>query len=263
MDIQAEGAGGRVMTEIRILLADDHDIFRKGLREILDKQSDMTVVGEARDGVEAVSKAEELAPDVILMDIRMPHLDGIAAARLITERDPEAKVIILTMYLEVEYVSEATKAGVRGYILKDAGLGKMLEAIRAVHRGEVRIDPAMASKALVKLCQETEDSQKRIISLTEREKEVLSFVARGATNSQIAQELLLSERTVENHLSAVFKKLGVRNRTEAAVCAVHAGLFIQGFGQGVISHPCGGKSNFTRSWASCSAMLTCRIRPPN
>jgi DNA-binding NarL/FixJ family response regulator len=138
MDIQAEGAGGRVMTEIRILLADDHDIFRKGLREILDKQSDMTVVGEAGDGVEAVSKAEELAPDVILMDIRMPHLDGIAAARLITERDPEAKVIILTMYLEVEYVSEATKAGVRGYILKDAGLGKMLEAIRAVHRGEVR-----------------------------------------------------------------------------------------------------------------------------
>jgi DNA-binding NarL/FixJ family response regulator len=226
MDVRAEGAGGRAMTEIRIILADDHDIFRKGLREILDKQSDMTVVGEARDGIEAVSKAEELAPDVILMDLKMPHLDGIAAARLITERDPEAKIIILTMYLEEEYVSEAIKAGARGYILKDAGLEKMLEAIRAVHRGEVRIDPDMASKALMMLCQETEDSQERIMSLSEREKEVLSFVARGATNSQIAQRLLLSERTVENHLSAVFKKLGVRNRTEAAVCAVHAGLFI-------------------------------------
>ncbi len=214
------------MEKIRVLLADDHAIFRKGLREIIDKQSDMIVVGEAKDGVEAVSKAEELAPDVILMDIKMPRLDGIAAAHLITERDPEAKIIILTMYLEVEYVSGATKAGARGYILKDAGLEKMLEAIRAVHRDEVRIDSAMASKALVKLCQETEDSQERIISLTEREKEVLSFVVKGATNSQIAQRLLLSERTVENHLSAVFKKLGVRNRTEAAVHAVRDGLFI-------------------------------------
>jgi NarL family two-component system response regulator LiaR len=226
MDVRAERAGGRAMTGIRILLADDHAIFRKGLREILDKQSDMTVVGEAEDGVEAVSKAEKLAPDAILMDLKMPRLDGIAAARLIIGRDPEAKIIILTMYLQEEYVSEAAKAGARGYILKDADLEEMLEAIRAVDRGEVRIDPAMASKALVKLCQETEDSQKRIISLTEREKEVLSFVARGATNSQIAQELLLSERTVENHLSAVFKKLGVRNRTEAAVCAVQEGLFI-------------------------------------
>jgi DNA-binding NarL/FixJ family response regulator len=226
MDVHAERASGRARSRIRILLADDHTIFREALREILDRQSDMTVVGEAKDGVEAVSKAEELAPDVILMDLKMPRLDGIAAAHLITERDSEAKIIILTMYLEVEYVSGATKAGARGYILKDAGLEKMLEAIQAVHRDEVRIDSAMASKALVKLCQETEDSQERIISLTEREKEVLSFVVKGATNSQIAQRLLLSERTVENHLSAVFKKLGVRNRTEAAVYAVRDGLFI-------------------------------------
>jgi DNA-binding NarL/FixJ family response regulator len=226
MDVQAERAGGRATEKIRVLLADDHAIFRKGLREIIDKQSDMTVVGEAKDGVEAVSKAEELAPDIILMDIEMPRLDGIGAAHLITERDPEAKIIILTMYLEVEYVSGATKAGARGYILKDAGLGKMLEAIRAVHRGEVRIDPAMASKALVKLCQETEDSQERIISLTEREKEVLSFVVKGATNGQIAQRLLLSERTVDNHLSAILRKLGVRNRTQAAIYAVQEGLFI-------------------------------------
>ena len=146
------------MQKIRILLADDHTIFRKGLREIIAKQSDMTVVGEAKDGVETVNKAQELAPDGVLMDIRMPRLDGIGAAHLITERDPGVKIIILTLYFEDEYVSEAIKAGVRGYILKDAGAEKILEAIRAVHRGEVRIDSAMASKALVKLCQETEDS---------------------------------------------------------------------------------------------------------
>jgi DNA-binding NarL/FixJ family response regulator len=226
MDVRAEGAGGRAMTEIRIILADDHDIFRKGLREIIDKQSDMTVVGEARDGVEAVSKAEELEPDIILMDLKMPRLDGIGATCLITERDPEAKIIILTMYLEVEYVSEAIKAGVRGYIFKDAGLEKMLEAIRAVHRGEVRIDPDMASKALMMLCQETEDPQERIISLTEREKEILSLVIKGATNREIAEGLLVSEQTVRNRLSGIFRKLGVKNRTEAAVCAVRDGLFI-------------------------------------
>ena len=226
MDVQTERAGGRAMTGIRILLADDHAIFRKGLREIIDKQSDMTVVGEARDGVEAVSKAEELEPDIILMDLKMPRLDGIGATRLITERDPEAKIIILTMYLEDEYVSEAIKAGVRGYVLKDAGLEKMLEAIRAVHRGEVRIDSDMASKALMRLCQEAEDPQERIISLTKREKEILSLVIKGATNKEIAEGLLVSEQTVRNRLSGIFRKLGVRNRTEAAVYAVRDGLFI-------------------------------------
>ena len=214
------------MEKIRVLLADDHAIFRKGLREILDKQSDVTVVGEAKDGVEAVSKAEELAPDVILMDIRMPRLGGVEATHLITERVPEANIIILTMYLEEEYLSGAIKAGARGYILKDAGLEKMLEAIRAVHGGEVRIDSGMASKALTKLCRETENLQERIISLTEREKEILSFVAKGATNAEIAQGLSLSEQTVGNRLSGIFKKLGVRNRTEAAVYAVQEGLFM-------------------------------------
>ncbi len=228
MDVQAERANGRAMTRIRILilLADDHAIFRKGLREIIDKQSDMTVVGEARDGVEAVNKAEELEPDVILMDLKMPHLDGIGATRLITERDPEAKIIILTMYLEDQYVAEAIKAGARGYILKDTDLDKMLDAIRAVHRGEVRIDSDMASKALMRLCQEAEDPQERIISLTKREKEILSLVIKGATNKEIAEGLLVSEQTVRNRLSGIFRKLGVRNRTEAAVYAVRDGLFI-------------------------------------
>ncbi len=224
MDVQAGRAGGSAMTGIRILLADDQAIFRKGLREIIDNQSDMTVVGETKDGLEAVSKAEELAPDVILMDLRMPGLDGIEATRLIIARAPEAKIVILTMHLEEACVTEAIGAGVQGYILKDTDVGKMLEAIRAVHRGEVRIDSDMASKALVKLCRETKDSRKSI-TLTKREKEILSFVVKGATNSEIAQELSLSELTIRNRLSGVFKKLGVRNRTEAATYAMQEGWF--------------------------------------
>jgi len=213
------------MDKMKVLLADDHAIFRKGLREIIEKQSDMTVVGEAEDGIEAVEKAAELTPDIILMDVKMPRLDGLEATHLITNRDSEAKIIMLTMYLEDGYVVEAIKAGARGYIPKDTDLERMLEVIRAVHRGEARIDPAIASRALVKLCQETEDSP-RSISLTKREKEILSFVVRGATNSEIAEELLLSEQTIKNRLSGIFKKLGVRNRTEAAVYAVQEGLLI-------------------------------------
>ena len=214
------------MKKTRVLLADDHATFRKGLREIIDKQSDVTVVGEAEDGVEAVSKAEELAPDVILMDIRMPRLGGIEATHLIKERVREANIIILTMYLEEVYLSEAIKAGARGYILKDSGLEKTLEAIRAVHRGEVRIDSGMASKALMKLCRETENLQEHTIGLTEREKEILSFVAKGATNAEIAKGLSLSEQTIGNRLSGIFKKLGVRNRTEAAIYAMREGLLM-------------------------------------
>jgi len=216
------------MIEIRILLADDHIIFRKSLREIINGQSDMTVVGEAQDGVETVNKAEELAPDIILMDLEMPGLDGIEVTRLIAERDLGINIIILTMHVEATYVLEAIKAGARGYVLKDAGRQRMLETIRAVHRGEVSIHPAVASKALMKLCRETESPQDCVFSLTEREQELLSFVARGATNREIAQGLLLSEHTVGNRLSGIFKKLGVRNRTEAAVHVVREGLLVPG-----------------------------------
>jgi len=216
------------MIEIRILLADDHIIFRKSLREIINGQSDMTVVGEAQDGVETVNKAEELAPDIILMDLEMPGLDGIEVTRLIAERDLGINIIILTMHVEATYVLEAIKAGARGYMPKDAGLQRMLETIRTVHRGEVSIHPAVASKALMKLCRETESPQDCVFSLTEREQELLSFVARGATNREIAQGLLLSEHTVGNRLSGIFKKLGVRNRTEAAVHVVREGLLVPG-----------------------------------
>ncbi len=212
------------MEKIRVLLADDHTIFREGLRDIIDSQSDMVVVGEAEDGVEAVNQAEELAPDVILMDVRMPRLGGIEATHLIRERVPEANVIILTMYAKDEYFREALQAGMRGYILKDVGVGGMLQAIRAVHGGEVSIDPSLASRALTKLCREAEDLEGIGPDLDARDKEILSLVVKGATNREIAEGLLISEQTVRNRLSSLFKKLKVRNRTEAAVYAVREGL---------------------------------------
>lgn len=214
----------KAMTEIRVLLVDDHAIFRGALREVIDGQSDMTVVGEAEDGIEAMDRAEELAPDIVLMDINLPRLDGIRAAQLITERNPGVRIIVLSMRVEHPYVLAAIRAGARGYVPKDADLEQMLEAIRTVHCGEVSIDSAIATEALMKVCQEAEDAQERIISLTEREKEILSFVIKGATNREIAQELLLSEQTIKNRLSAIFRKLGVRNRTEAALYAIQEGL---------------------------------------
>jgi len=221
---QKKGAGETTMGKIRVLLADSYTLFRKGLRQIIAEQSDMTVVGEASDGIEAVHKTQELAPDIVLMEIEMPGLDGIGAAQMIREQARGVGIIVLTIHLEDEYVLAAVKAGAQGYISKRADPEQVLEAIRAVHSGEVRIDPAIASKVLTKLCREGEASQEHLLSLTRREEDILSCVVKGATNREIGEELLLSERTVRNRLSGIFKKLGVRNRTEAALYAVQEGL---------------------------------------
>ena len=143
------------MNKIRLLLADDHTVFRKSLRGIIDRQTDMTVVGEAKDGVEAVDRAKELAADIILMDIRMPILDGVKATRLIKAQDEGVGIVILTMYPDDEYVFEALKAGARGYVLKDADRDELLEAIRSVHRGEPAVDASIAGRVLVEICKLT------------------------------------------------------------------------------------------------------------
>ena len=213
------------MQKIRVLLADDHTIFRKGLQEIINKQSDMTVVGEAKDGVEAVNKAEELAPDVILMDISMPILDGVKATRLIKGQDEQVGIVMLTMYCNDQFVFEAIKAGAQGYILKDADLDELLKAIRSVHRGEPMIDSSIAGRVLVEFGRLTRDRQNQgFLDLSERETEILQLVAQGATNKRIAEKLFISEYTVRNALSIIFQKLHVNSRTEAAVYAVHEGL---------------------------------------
>lgn len=213
------------MQKLRVLLADDHTIFRKGLREIIDRQADMTVVGEAKNGVEAVSKAEGLAPDIILMDISMPILDGVKATRLITGQDEQVGIIILTMYRDDEYVFEAIRAGAQGYVLKDADLHELLQAIRGVHSGEPVIDSRMAGRLLVEFCKLTgaQESQD-FLDLSKREIDILQLVAQGATNKEIGEKLFLSEHTVRNALSIIFQKLHVNNRTAAAVHAIQEGL---------------------------------------
>jgi DNA-binding NarL/FixJ family response regulator len=213
------------MQKIRVLLADDHTIFRKGLQEIINKQSDMTVVGEAKDGVDAVNKAEELAPDIILMDISMPILDGVKATRLIRDQGEQVGIVVLTMHGDDKYVFEAIKAGAQGYILKDADLDELLKAIRTVHRGEPMIDSSIAGRVLVEFGRLTRDQQNRdFLDLSQRETEILQFVAQGATNKDISEKLFISEYTVRNALSIIFQKLHVNSRTEAAVYAVREGL---------------------------------------
>ena len=213
------------MQKIRVLLVDDHTIFRKGLREIIDGQSDMTVVGEAKDGTEAVNKAEELAPDIILMDISMPILDGVKATRLIIGQDERMGIIVLTMYRDDESVFRAIKAGAQGYVIKDADLDELLEAIRGVRRGQPMIDSSIAGRVLVEFSKLTREQESRdFLDLSKREVDILQLVARGAKNREIAEKLFLSEYTVRNALSIIFQKLHVNNRTEAAIYALQEGL---------------------------------------
>ncbi len=213
------------MEAIRVLLADDHAIFREGLCAILDRQKDIVVVGEARDGVEAVKKVAEVTPDIVLMDINMPVMDGVRASRLITAQDQRVGIIILTMYREDEYVFEAIKAGARGYVVKDARAREVLKAIRAVHRGEALIDPAVATKLLEEFRRLAEGrSRKELFDLNEQETEILRLVAQGASNKEIAAALFLSEQTIKNKLSIVFQKLHVNNRAEAVTFAIREGL---------------------------------------
>jgi DNA-binding NarL/FixJ family response regulator len=192
------------MTTIRVLIADDHQLFRLGLRQACESASDFEVVGEAENGQEAVELAQRCQPDVILMDIQMPFLDGVEATSHIVENDPSTRVIMLTIYRQDRYVFEAIKAGARGYLLKDVDEGELLETIRAVHRGE----------ALIK------DDVER---LAQGEMDVLRLVAQGASNKEIAARLYLAESTVSNRLSEIYQKLHVNSRVQATLLALRRG----------------------------------------
>ena len=213
------------MEKIKVLLADDHTMFREGLRQILERQADMTVVGEAGDGREAAEKVESLAPNIVLVDISMPVLDGVKATRLIIECLPGVGVIILSMYGDDEYVFEAIKAGARGYLLKGDSSKNLIEAIRAVHRGEVMLGPGIASRVLAEFRRLARDSSKdRFVDLSKREVRILRLVAEGASNKEIGDRLSLSEQTIKNYLSTIYQKLHVSSRTEAAIKAIREGL---------------------------------------
>ena len=209
---------------IRVLLTDDHAIVRKGVRALLATERDIQVVGEAGNGAEAVAKAETLCPDVILMDLMMPELDGIEATRQITANIPGARVIVLTSFAADDKVFPAIKAGALGYLLKDSGPEELLRAIRQVYRGEPSLEPSIARKVLFELAQPPKQQPLTADPLTERELDVLRLIAQGCSNKEIALNLSVSELTVRTHVSNVLSKLHVASRTQAALYALQKGI---------------------------------------
>ncbi|MFE2500137.1 response regulator [Streptomyces scopuliridis] len=206
---------------IRVLLVDDHQVVRRGLRTFLEIQDDIEVVGEASDGAEGIARAEELRPDVVLMDIKMPGTDGIEALRKLRELDNPARVLIVTSFTEQRTVVPALRAGASGYVYKDVDPEALAGAIRSVHAGHVLLQPEVAGALLA---QEPGSGQGRGTSLTEREREVLSLIADGRSNREIARALVLSEKTVKTHVSNILMKLDLADRTQAALWAVRHGV---------------------------------------
>ena len=208
---------------IRVLVADDHAIVRKGIRALLATEPDLEVVGEAKNGRVAVAEVERLCPDVILMDLVMPEMDGIEAIRRITAKDPEARILVLTSFAADDKLFPAIKAGALGYLLKDSDPRELVRAIYQVYRGESSLHPTIARKLLQELSQPPERGPAPE-PLTERELEVLRLVARGRSNRQIAAQLVISEATVRTHVSNILGKLHLASRTQAALYALQAGL---------------------------------------
>lgn len=213
------------MDIIRVLLADDHTLFREGLRALLSSVPETEVVGEAASGQEAVRAAETLQPDVVLMDIQMPGLNGIEATRRIVATSPHAGVIVVTMFEDDDSVFAAMRAGARGYVLKGADQEEMLRAIRAVARGEALFGPAIASRLMSYFTAPRPAAAAQLFpELTDREREVLGLIAQGYNNEEIARRLVLSQKTVRNHVSNIFSKLQVADRAQAIVRAREAGM---------------------------------------
>jgi NarL family two-component system response regulator YdfI len=206
---------------IRVLIADDHLVVREGLSAILEVAGDIEPVGEAADGAEAVRLSGELRPDVVLMDLRMPNMDGIEAVRQIKARYPAVEIVILTTYDDDEYIVQGLRAGARGYLLKDTGRQVLFDAIRAAARGESLLPSAVVEKVVAHLAapKPTQRAQ-----LSKREQQVLVLLGEGAANKQIAFRLHITERTVKAHVTSIFNKLGVNSRTEAVAMALRSGL---------------------------------------
>ena len=207
---------------IRVLVVDDHAVVREGLRAFLELQDGIEVVGEAADGQEAVEQAASLRPDVILMDLVMPRLDGIAAMRALREGLSGARVIVLTSFLDDDKLLPALRAGAAGYLLKNAQPQELARAVRAAHAGQALLDPVVAARLVETLA--ANGGVEPLDRLTPRERQVLLLIGRGFANKRIARELELSEKTVKTYVGHVLAKLGVADRTQAAVVAVRAGL---------------------------------------
>jgi DNA-binding NarL/FixJ family response regulator len=213
---------------LRVLIVDDHALFRRGLQMVLRQEEDIDVVGEAGDGHEAVDKAQELMPDVVLMDVRMPGQSGIKATEQIKDLIPHAKILMLTISDEEADLYDAIKAGASGYLLKEISIDEVAEAVRSVWSGQSRISPSMATKLLTEFAAMSKRADERqqlpAPRLTEREMEVLKLVAQGMNNRDIAKELFISENTVKNHIRNILEKLHLHSRMEAVVYAVREKL---------------------------------------
>jgi DNA-binding NarL/FixJ family response regulator len=213
------------MEPLRVLIADDHPLFRKGMRALLTAMLDTEVVGEATTGQEAIELAAALQPDVILMDLQMPGINGIEATRQVLHTSPHIRILVVTLFEDDASIFTALRAGARGYILKDAKEEEMLRAIRAVGSGEAIFSPAIATRLMDFFAAPRPAAPKEIFpALTEREREILQLIARGSTNSEIAKELALSTKTVGNYVSNIFGKLQVADRAQAIIRARDAGL---------------------------------------
>ena len=210
--------------KIRVMLADDHAILRSGLRALLNAEPDIEVVGEAADGQEAVALAERLRPDVVVMDIAMPRLDGLQATRQIAARLPQTRVLALTMHAEEQYLLQVLEAGGAGYVLKRSADDELLEAIRIVRRGEVYLYPSAAKMLLEAYRRSDRSGESREHALTEREEEVLKLTAEGYSNTEIAGRIYLSPKTVDTYRQRIMEKLGLHHRAELVRYALDRGL---------------------------------------
>ena len=211
---------------IRVLVADDQSLVRSGFRMLLDGENDMELVAEASNGLEAVDKAARFAPTVILMDIRMPELDGLEATRRILAEDPAARVLVLTTFDLDEYVFEALRAGASGFILKDEPTERLLEAIRIVAAGEALLSPVVTKRVIAqftRLPHRTPPAE--LAELTEREREVFRLIAKGLSNAEIGEQLFITETTVKTHVTHLLQKLDLRDRVQAVVLAYETGIF--------------------------------------
>jgi DNA-binding NarL/FixJ family response regulator len=207
-------------TRIRVLLVDDHAVVRMGLKAFLNLLDDIEVVGEAADGSEGVAMARRLKPDVILMDLLMPNMDGVTAIGRIKAELPEIEIVTMTSFIEEEKVTSALEAGASGYVLKDAEADEVADAIRAAHAGEVHLDPAVARLLAQRMRQKRAPAEVLVEPLTDREREVLRVLAQGMSNKEIASALFITERTARTYVSNILGKLGLASRTQAALYAV-------------------------------------------
>lgn len=211
------------MSQIRVLLVDDHTLLRQGLRNMLELNPNIQVVGEARDGEEALAKTAEVSPDIVLMDITLPRTDGIEATRRIKEHYPKVDVVVLTMHADDYHAFEAIRAGASGYLTKSVTQDELVRAIETVYAGEAPVDPAITKRMMKELLKLSEGKGKGF-GLSVREKEVLRQLGQGASNKEIAERLIISQKTVKSHLKSIFNKLDVSDRTQAVAYALREGI---------------------------------------